>query len=47
MKQFIVSVATAAVKIVVFVLIVKYVIGIAVMAYDFGYRVFADRKSVV
>ena len=42
MKQFIVSVATAAVKIVVFVLIVKYVIGIAVMAYDFGYRVFAE-----
>lgn len=42
MKQFIVSVATAAVKIIVFVLIVKYVIGIVTMAYDFGYRVFAE-----
>lgn len=42
MKQFIVSVATAAVKIIVFVLIVKYVIGIVTTAYDFGYRVFAE-----
>lgn len=42
MKQFIVSVATAAVKIIVFILIVRYVIGIVTMAYDFGYRVFAE-----
>lgn len=42
MKQFIVSVATAAVKIIVFILIVRYVIGIVTTAYDFGYRVFAE-----
>lgn len=42
MKQFIVSVATATVKIIVFVLIVKYVVGIATTAYDFGYRVFTE-----
>ncbi len=42
MKQFIVSITTAIVKIIVFVLIVKYVIGIATTAYDFGYRVFAE-----
>ncbi len=42
MKQFIVSVATAAVKIIVLVLIIKYVIGIATTAYDFGYRVFTE-----
>lgn len=42
MKQFIVSITTAIVKVIVFVLIVKYVIGIATTAYDFGYRVFAE-----
>lgn len=42
MKQLIVSVATATVKIIVFVLVVKYVIGLVTMAYDFGYRVFAE-----
>lgn len=42
MKQFIVSVGTAAVKIIVFILIVRYVIGIVTTAYDFGYRVFAE-----
>ena len=42
MKQFIVSVATAAVKIIVLVLIVKYVIEIATTAYDFGYRIFTE-----
>lgn len=42
MKQFIVSVATAAVKIIVLVLIVRYVVGTAIMAYDFGYRIFTE-----
>ena len=42
MKQFIVSVLTAAVKIIVLVMIVKYVIEISVTAYDFGYRVFTE-----
>ncbi len=42
MKQFIVSVATAAVKIIVLVLIVRYVITTAISAYDFGYRVFTE-----
>ena len=42
MKQLIVSVATAIVKITVFVFIVRYVAETAVTAYDFGYRVFTE-----
>lgn len=42
MKQFIVSVATAIVKITVFVFIVRYVATTATAAYDFGYRVFTE-----
>lgn len=42
MKQFVISVGTAAVKIVLFVLIARYVIGMAVEAYDFGYRIFTE-----
>ncbi len=42
MKQLIVSVATAAVKIIVLVVIVRYVVGTAIMAYDFGYRIFTE-----
>lgn len=42
MKQFIVSIATAAVKIIVFVLIIRYVIGAASEAYSFGYRIFSE-----
>ncbi len=42
MKQFIVSIATAAVKIVTLVLIVRFVIGAATEAYDFGYRIFSE-----
>lgn len=42
MKQFLVSVATAAVKIIVLVLIVRYVVGIATEAYGFGYRIFSE-----
>lgn len=42
MKQFLVSVATAAVKIIVLVLIVRYVVGIATEAYEFGYRIFSE-----
>ncbi len=42
MKQFIVSVATAAVKIIVFVLIIQYVTKTAATAYDFGYRIFTE-----
>jgi len=42
MKQFIVSVATAAVKIIVLILLVRYVIGVATTAYDFGYRIFTE-----
>lgn len=42
MKQFIVSVGTAAVKIILFVLIVRYVIGAATEAYAFGYRIFTE-----
>ena len=41
MKQFIVSIATAAVKIIVLILIARYVIGTASEAYAFGYRVFS------
>ena len=42
MKQFIVSVGTAAVKIILFVFIVRYVIGTATEAYAFGYRIFTE-----
>lgn len=42
MKQFIVSAATAAVKIIVLVLIVRFVAGAASDAYAFGYRVFSE-----
>ena len=42
MKQFIVSVGTAVVKIILFVLIVRYVISTASEAYAFGYRVFTE-----
>lgn len=42
MKQFLVSVATAAVKIIVLILIVRYVMGIASEAYAFGYRIFSE-----
>lgn len=42
MKQFIVSAATAAVKIIVFFLIVRFVAGVASEAYAFGYRVFSE-----
>ena len=42
MKQFIVSTATAAVKIIVLLVIVRYVAGIASEAYAFGYRIFSE-----
>lgn len=42
MKQFIVSIATAAVKIIALVLIVRYTLGIASEAYAFGYRIFSE-----
>ncbi|MBD5551827.1 MAG: endolytic transglycosylase MltG [Lachnospiraceae bacterium] len=42
MKQFIVSIATAAVKIIALVLIVRYVAGLASEAYAFGYRIFSE-----
>lgn len=42
MKQFIVSVITAAVKIAVLIVIVRYVIGVSTMAYDFAYRIFTE-----
>lgn len=42
MKQFIVSIATAAVKIIALILIVRCVMGIASAAYDFGYRIFSE-----
>lgn len=42
MKQLIVSVATAIVKITVFVFIVRYVVETATAAYGFGYRVFTE-----
>lgn len=42
MKQFIVSAATAIVKITVLILVVRFVAGAASEAYDFGYRVFSE-----
>lgn len=42
MKQFIVSIATAAVKIIVLVLIIRYVSAAASEAYTFGYRIFSE-----
>lgn len=42
MKQFIVSIATAAVKIIVLVLIVRFVVKTSSEAYAFGYRIFSE-----
>lgn len=42
MKQFIVSIGTAAVKITVLILVVRFVAGIASEAYAFGYRIFSE-----
>lgn len=42
MKQFIVSIGTAAVKIIVLILIVRFVVTTASEAYAFGYRVFSE-----
>lgn len=42
MKQFIVSIATAAVKIAALVIIVRYVTTAATEAYSFGYRIFSE-----
>lgn len=42
MKQFIVSVSTAAVKIIVLVLLVRFVTKTASEAYNFGYRIFSE-----
>lgn len=42
MKQFVISVATAIVKIAVFVFLVRYVAETAAAAYGFGYRVFTE-----
>lgn len=42
MKQFIVSAATAAVKIIVLLLVVRFVAGMASEAYAFGYRIFSE-----
>lgn len=42
MKQFIVSVGTAVVKIIVFVLLIRFVVGAASEAYAFGYRIFSE-----
>lgn len=41
-KQLIASIATAVVKIIVLILIVKYVIGASAQAYEFGHRVFTE-----
>lgn len=43
MKQFLISVGTAAVKIATLVLLVRYVTSAATAAYDFGYRVFSEK----
>lgn len=43
MKQFLVSIGTAAVKIVVFFFLVKYVTSAATAAYSFGYRIFSEK----
>ncbi len=42
MKQFIISFLTLTVKIVVFVLLARYVMGAASQAYSFGYRIFSE-----
>lgn len=42
MKQFIVSIGTAAVKITVLILVVRFVAGTASEAYAFGYRIFSE-----
>lgn len=42
MKQLIVSIGTAAVKIIVVVLLVRFVVAAASEAYAFGYRIFSE-----
>lgn len=42
MKQLIVSIGTAVVKIIVVVLLIRLVVGAASEAYAFGYRIFSE-----
>lgn len=42
MKQFIISFVTITIKVIVFVLIARYVMGAASQAYNFGYRIFSE-----
>ena len=46
-KQLVASVVETIIKIVVVVFVVKFVYGIAVKAYDYGYRVFAEEPMTV
>ncbi len=42
MKQLGISIATTVVKIIVFIIVVRYVVGMASEAYHFGYRIFTE-----